>query len=262
MKTLFYFLFSFLTILVSGQVGINTPNPEATLHVVGRPDDPNHYDGIIPPSMTGDQLSKKIYSASKKGTLLFVTIPPYILSGQVINVAEPGLYYFDGSLWQPIPKQERKIEYQTILIFDRNTDSPLTASSKWSEPVNLWDHKDTYLTCTKFYSLGAKKFGALEGAVSFTKIEGIINIKFLVSRKADSEPVSDDVVMDISDICNEIGYFPTDVAWLHPENSTVPMTVFLQNNSIHIPAVTLNSISTNTKGEAKGYSSWTKPHLK
>ena len=261
MKTLLYFFFSLLTISVSGQVGINTPNPEATLHVVGKPDDPNHYDGIIPPSMTGDQLSKKIYSASKKGAFLYVTVPPYILSGQVINITEPGLYYFDGNLWQSA-KQEQKIEYQTILIFDRNTDSPLTASSKWSEPVNLWGHKDTYPTSTKFYSLGTKKFGGLEGAVSFKKIDGIINVKFLVSRTAGSESVSDDVIMDISDICNEIGYFPTEVVWIHPENSTSIMSVFLHNNSIHIPAENLNAISSNTVGEVQGYSSWSKPHLK
>ncbi|SMP93832.1 hypothetical protein SAMN05421679_105124 [Epilithonimonas pallida] len=261
MKTILYFFFSLLTVSVSGQVGINTPNPEATLHVVGKPDDPNHYDGIIPPSITGDQLSKKIYSSSKKGALVFVTLPPYILSGQVINISKAGLYYFDGNLWQPL-MQDDKVEYQTILVLDRNTDSPLTVTSQWSEPINLWGHKDTYPTSTKFYNLGTKKLGALEGAVSFTKIEGIINIKFLVSRKADSEPVSDDVVMDISDICNEIGYFPTDVAWLHPENSTALMTVFLQNNSIHIPATTLNAIGSNTVGEAKGYSTWTKPHLK
>ena len=260
MKTLLYFLFGFLTILVSGQVGINTPNPEATLQVVGKPDDPNHYDGIIPPNMTGDQLSKKIYSASKKGTLLFVTLPPYILSGQVINVTEPGMYYFDGSLWQPLTKQEQKLEYRTILIFDRNTDSPLMASSKWSEPVNNWDHKDTYLTSTKFYTLGTKKFGGLEGAVSFSKIDGIVNVKFLVSRKTDSEPISDDAVMNIADICNEIGYFPTDLIWIHPENSTSIMAVFLQNNSIHFPAENLNAINSNMVGETQGYSSWTKPH--
>lgn len=259
MKTLLYFFLSLLTISVSGQVGINTATPESTLHVVGKPDDPNHYDGIIPPSMTGDQLSKKIYSASKKGTLLFVTLPPYILSGQVSNISEPGLYFFDGNLWQPA-KHERKIEYQTILVFDRNTDNPLTASSKWSDPVNIWDHKDAYLTSTKFYSLGTKKFGALEGAVSFRKIDGIINVKFLVSRKADSEPVSDDVVMDISGICNEIGYFPTDLIWIHPENSTSIMAVFLQNNSIHFPAENLNAINSNMVGEAQGYSTWTKPH--
>jgi len=261
MKTLLYFFFSLLTMSVSGQVGINTPNPEATLHVVGKPDDPNHYDGIMPPSITGDQLSKKIYSTSKKGTLLFVTLPPYISSGQVINISEPGLYYFDGNLWQPVPKQDRKIEYQTILVFDRNTSNPLTASSQWSAPVNIWDNKDTYDTSTKFYSLGTKKFGGLEGAISFRKIDGIINIKFLVSRMADATPVSEDIVMDISDICKEIGYFPTDVAWIHPENSTTLTPVFLQNNAIHFPAATLNIINSNTVGEAKGYSTWTKPHL-
>ena len=261
MKTLLYFFFSLLTISVSGQVGINTPDPEATFQVVGKPDDPNHYDGIMPPSITGDQLSKKIYSASKKGTLLFVTLPPYLLSGQVINISELGLYYFDGNLWQPVPKQDRKIEYQTILVFDSNTNSPLTASSQWSAPVNLWDDKDTYDTSTKYYSLGTKKFGGLEGTVSFRKIDGIINVKFLVSRTAGATPVSEDVVMDIADICKEIGYFPTEVVWIHPENSTSIMAVFLQNNSIRFPAENLNAINANMVGETQGYSSWTKPHL-
>ncbi|WP_312177607.1 hypothetical protein [Chryseobacterium sp.] len=100
MKTLLYFFFSLLTISVSGQDGINTATPEVTLDIVRKSSVPNHYDWLIPPCITGDQLPEKIYSVPKKQTLLFVTLPAYVLSGQLINVAEPGLYYFDGSLWQ------------------------------------------------------------------------------------------------------------------------------------------------------------------
>lgn len=91
MKTILYFFFCLATIWISGQVGINTASPETTFEVVGKADDSTHYDGILPPRITGDKLSKKIYSVSKKGAVLFVTLPPSISFGQVINISEPGL---------------------------------------------------------------------------------------------------------------------------------------------------------------------------
>ena len=59
MKTLIYFFLPFIAILIQGQIGINTQTPEATLEVVGKPHDTNHYDGIIPPRITGNQLAAK-----------------------------------------------------------------------------------------------------------------------------------------------------------------------------------------------------------
>ena len=91
MKTLIYFFLSFITISVTGQVGINTQNPEATLEVVGKPNDTNHYDGIIPPRITGNQLAAKTYSIAKKGAVVFATSPASNLSRQVIDIKESGL---------------------------------------------------------------------------------------------------------------------------------------------------------------------------
>lgn len=101
MKNWIYVLLCFLTVSTQAQVGINTQTPEATLEVVGKADDVNHFDGIIPPRITGNQLAAKIYTTSKKGAIVFVNSPPSNLSGQVINITETGLYYFDGTLWQP-----------------------------------------------------------------------------------------------------------------------------------------------------------------
>ena len=101
MKNWIYVLLCFLTVSIQAQVGINTQTPEATLEVVGKADDVNHFDGIIPPRITGNQLAAKIYTTLKKGAIVFVNSPPSNLSGQVINITETGLYYFDGTLWQP-----------------------------------------------------------------------------------------------------------------------------------------------------------------
>ena len=45
---------------------INTQTPETTLEVVGKPNDISHYDGIIPPRITGNQLAAKNISIHKK----------------------------------------------------------------------------------------------------------------------------------------------------------------------------------------------------
>ncbi|OCA69142.1 hypothetical protein BBI01_18230 [Chryseobacterium artocarpi] len=84
------------------QVGINTQSPKATLEVVGKPNDINHYDGIIPPRITGDLLAAKIFSFEQKGALVFVTTPASNLTGQVINLERSGLYCFDGQQWIPV----------------------------------------------------------------------------------------------------------------------------------------------------------------
>ncbi|WBS74171.1 hypothetical protein PF438_14850 [Elizabethkingia meningoseptica] len=259
MRISFYLLLLFVMISIRGQVGINTKNPEATLDVVGKPNDITHYDGIIPPRVTGDELASKTYSLSKKGAVVFVTIPAKKLSGQVINILEPGLYYFDGNLWQSISKQKQAIEYQIVLTFDYNSEIGLTETSGWSELGGQWGNSNNYLTFSKSYTVGTKKFGALKGSITFRKLEGNINVKFEVSREPDSTPVSEDTAIDISDICIDMGYFPRVVVFMVPDNSTFVVPVLIQNNSIYFPAVNLNMISSKIVGEIEGYSNLKQP---
>ena len=75
MQKIIYTFFLFFTIILQAQVGINTENPETTLEIVGKPNDVSHYDGILPPRITGDQLAQKTYSIAKTGTIVFVTSP-------------------------------------------------------------------------------------------------------------------------------------------------------------------------------------------
>lgn len=174
MKKLSHILLVLIIVSVQGQVGINTQSPEATLEVVGKPNDLNHYDGIIPPRIMGDQLSLKNYSSSKKGTVVYVTSAATSLFGQVINVVEPGLYYFDGILWNSFSKEKNPIEYSILLTFDHISTAGLSASGNWSGAVNFWGNTNAYLTASKNYTIGTKNFGGLKGAVRFRKIDGIV----------------------------------------------------------------------------------------
>ena len=54
MKATFYLLLTLFAIKLNAQVGLNTQTPETTFDVVGKPNDTSHYDGIIPPRITGD----------------------------------------------------------------------------------------------------------------------------------------------------------------------------------------------------------------
>ena len=263
MRKLSYFLLVISTTSIYGQVGINTQTPEATLEVVGKPTDVNHYDGIIPPRITGNQLAAKTYSSAKKGAVIFATSPPTNLSGQVINVTESGIYYFDGTLWQTFSKEKQPIEYRILLTFDHNSTAGLVATSTWSAPVNYSGNTNAYLTASKYYTIGTKNFGGLKGSILFRKVQGIVNAKFQIYRSNDSEPISGNAFMSIANIYSDIGYIPNQIVLLHTENSTQFFPALLENYAIQIPQTSLTAMSTSyyTYGEVQGYSNWIKPYL-
>lgn len=82
------------------RVGINTENPKATLQIVGDPTVATHFDGIIAPHITGDQLKAKNYGTEQTGALVYVSTAATTPEGQTINVKSAGYYYFDGNVWQ------------------------------------------------------------------------------------------------------------------------------------------------------------------
>lgn len=86
----------------TGNVGINTNAPQATLDVTGKPTDTSHFDGIIPPRLTGDQLRAKTYTAGHTGAVVYVTVADTAPAVQTVNVTAPGFYFFDGTRWVAI----------------------------------------------------------------------------------------------------------------------------------------------------------------
>jgi hypothetical protein len=91
-----------------------------------------------------------------------VTVPATNLSGQVINVRTTGLYYFDGTAWQPVSKDVDPIEYYILLTFDSNSTASLAATSTWTEPRNQWANTNNYLTSSKNYTIGSKTLEGLK----------------------------------------------------------------------------------------------------
>ncbi len=85
------------TVFLSAQVGINTENPKATLHIQMKKDI-KFPDGVILPRISGDSLTLKddTYNTDQNGLLIFVTSAANTPSLKTQNVASPGLYIYDS----------------------------------------------------------------------------------------------------------------------------------------------------------------------
>jgi hypothetical protein len=86
------------------QVGIGTTTPVTTLEVKGAPTNTTIADGMILPTLTGNELKAKdaVYASSQSGTIVYVTAAVSSASAKTTNVNSPGYYYYDGSVWQRI----------------------------------------------------------------------------------------------------------------------------------------------------------------
>ena len=100
-------LYLLLVLLMSGysinaQVGINTENPKATLHVakavsLSKP------DGIIPPRISGDSLKLKdaAYGLPQNGAIVFVSSPVTTGSTKTQDVLSKGFFIYDATYTHP-----------------------------------------------------------------------------------------------------------------------------------------------------------------
>lgn len=122
------------------------------------------------------------------------------------------------------------------------------------------EEKDTYPTSSKLYTFGTKNLGNLQGTITFRKIEGIVNMRIKVYRDINAPYVINDIILNLADICDDIGFYPNTVLFMQPENDTYGVPALVRNKSIYIPVINVNQISSDTVGEIQGYSNWIRPH--
>ncbi|WP_426482212.1 hypothetical protein [Chryseobacterium sp. R2ACT005] len=100
-KALFHVCALLMGTFLYGQVGINTPQPKATLDVKATETDITKTDGILAPRLTGNQLKAKdaLYTDDLKGAMVYITAGANPVTVKTTNVTTAGYYYFDGSVW-------------------------------------------------------------------------------------------------------------------------------------------------------------------
>ncbi|WHF51941.1 hypothetical protein QGN23_01365 [Chryseobacterium gotjawalense] len=168
MKRIIYFLMLVVNLQLQAQVGINTTSPKTTLEVVGKPDAINHFDGIIPPKITGDQLAKKNYAISQKGAIVYVIQPATNFLGQVIHVVEEGYYFFNGTYWVQVLNEPRY--YDALIVLDETLPAnTLSEQTFWNHQLPYPTNPRQYTHSYKLYRLGTAGLG-ISGQIDARRI--------------------------------------------------------------------------------------------
>lgn len=84
------------------QVGIQTNQAKASLHITPVSTASGTAEGIIAPNLTRAQVISKDtqYSADQTGALVYITDINGVSTNKTQNITHSGYYYFDGTIWQ------------------------------------------------------------------------------------------------------------------------------------------------------------------
>lgn len=94
--------FSSLLYSQAGRIGINTPNPKATLDITAKTDGSIQAEGLMIPRLTGDQI-QTMTAAIQPGTeslMIYATATPQSPTSKVAKITQPGYYFWNGANWE------------------------------------------------------------------------------------------------------------------------------------------------------------------
>lgn len=199
-NTILNLIFAFVAMNLFSQVGINTQIPNATLEVVGKPNNVNHFDGIISPRITGDELASKTYSNAQKGAVVYVTSPATHLSGQVVHVVEEGYFYFNGIYWVQMLKEPTY--YDALIILDEAiTANMISEQTSWSSYLPFSTNPRQHTLATKIYRLGTAGLG-ISGQINSRRIGiiGYLDVNINCSLPINSSYIALDLYKPLRDL--------------------------------------------------------------
>ncbi|MDG4651823.1 tail fiber domain-containing protein [Chryseobacterium arthrosphaerae] len=106
----------------TGRIGINTPNPKATLDITAKTDGSAAAEGLMIPRLTGDQI-QTMTANIQPGTeslMIYATAVPASPTAKVARITQPGYYFWNGSNWDSMASQN-------IYTADGSISTPLAA---------------------------------------------------------------------------------------------------------------------------------------
>lgn len=193
--TLTVVMASVLSNLAFAQIGINTANPIASLDVSAKMRDGSTAEGILPPRLTGEQMkaADAKYSDMHAGTIIYVTAPVSSITSKTVNVNSPGLYSFDGKIWQKMMQGDEK----TVSI-------KIAGDIKNSVRAN--DHNGWYLLNGRDVSTLSAQAQAQAKTLGFTEILPDATDRVLKTRRGSemlgSEGGENEIVLKRSNLPN------------------------------------------------------------
>lgn len=86
----------------AGRIGMNTPDPKATLDITAKTDGSLQAEGLMIPRLTGDQI-QTMTASIKPGTeslMIYATATPVSPTSKVAKITQPGYYFWNGTNWE------------------------------------------------------------------------------------------------------------------------------------------------------------------
>ncbi|MFP3834479.1 tail fiber domain-containing protein [Chryseobacterium sp. SIMBA_028] len=85
-----------------GAIGINTPNPKATLDINAKTDGTSQTEGLMIPRLTGDQIQTMTASIlpGTESLMIYATASPVSPTAKVSKITQPGYYFWNGTNWE------------------------------------------------------------------------------------------------------------------------------------------------------------------
>lgn len=243
MQKIIYSSLLFFSILSNAQVGINTETPETTLEVVGKPDEINHYDGILLPKITGDQLSKKFYSNAKTGTIVYVTSPATNLTGQVVHVVESGYYFFNGNYWVQFLKEPNY--YDALIVLDETLPAnSVTTNTNWNSTLPFSSNPRQHTYSYRVYRLGTAGLG-ISGQIDVRRIGTVGFLDLNITCTSPFVPTNSNyTLLNIQKPLKDLG-FMTDASANSFGNINVTGQSFINSSQIDFGVILLSLSSFN-----------------
>lgn len=106
----------------AGRIGINTPNPKATLDITAKTDGTSAAEGLMIPRLTGDQI-QTMTASIQPGTeslMIYATAVPASPTAKVSKITQPGYYFWNGNGWESMVSSN-------IYTADGSITTPLAA---------------------------------------------------------------------------------------------------------------------------------------
>lgn len=88
----------------AGRIGINTPDPKATLDITAKTDGTRQAEGLMIPRLTGDQI-QTMTANIQPGTeslMIYATATPAAPTSKVAKITQPGYYFWNGNNWESV----------------------------------------------------------------------------------------------------------------------------------------------------------------
>lgn len=86
----------------AGRIGMNTPDPKATLDITAKTDGRSQAEGLMIPRLTGDQIQTMTASIQPgaESLMIYATASPVSPTSKVAKITQPGYYFWNGTQWE------------------------------------------------------------------------------------------------------------------------------------------------------------------